>query len=574
MFTLIGRSGSLGRRRLVPFRQCVRPVLEQLEDRSLLSGAYLETNLVSDLPGVASITDPNLVNPWGIAASPTGPLWIADNAAGVATLYDGSGTPQSLVVTIPPPTGGMPPAAPTGEVFNGTTDFVVKSSGKSGTAVFLFATEDGTISGWSPTVDSTHAILAVDNSASGAVYKGLALGSNASGNLLFATNFNAGTIDTFDKNFKPVALPFKDAAIPAGFAPFGIQNINGKVFVSYAKQNAEKHDDVAGPASGFIDIFDTNGNLIQHFASGGTLNSPWGLALAPNNFGMFSNDLLVGNFGDGLINVFDPTTGKSLGQVPDVHGNTVHIDGLWGLSFGNGGSARGTNTLFFTAGINSERNGLFGSLQPSITGTANERFVDLVYQQLLNRQADPGGLAFWAAQIDQGVTRAQVIAQVEASPEYRTDVIQKTYQRFLHRSADPAGLNFWRNFLQQGGTTEQMDAGIVSSPEYLQARGGGNNDGFLNALFQDALNRPIDTAGHDFFTQELANHFTPGQIATQVFGSPEFQQDLVKKDYLQFLHRPAETGGLNFWVALLQQGQTDEQIAASILASDEFIRPL
>jgi uncharacterized protein (TIGR03118 family) len=569
MFTLFTRPAPARKSR----RQ-VRPALEYLEDRCLLAGAYLETNLVSNLSGVALNTDKNLVNPWGIVASASGPFWVADNGAGVSTLYNGSGTPQSLVVTIPPPAGGTPPAAPTGIVLNSTTDFKVTSGGKTGAAVFLFATEDGTISGWSPSVNSTNAILAVDNSASGAVYKGLALGSNSSGNLLFATNFNAGTVDTFDKNFNKVNLPFKDSTIPTGFAPFGIRNIGGQLYVTYAEQNDEKHDDVAGPGNGFIDVFDTSGNLVRRLVSNGALNSPWGLAVAPSNFGTFSNDLIVGNFGDGLIDAYNPTTGAFIGQVTDTSGNAVHIDGLWGLSFGNGGSAGATNTLFFTAGINGERDGLFGSLQPSVTGSANDRFVDLTYQDLLGRQADATGMAFWTAHLDQGMTRTQIVAGIESSPEYLNDVVMKAYQQFLHRAADTNGQAFWVNFLEQGGTFEQMDAGIVGSQEYFQNRGGGTNAGFLTALYQDALNRAIDTSGQNVFTQALNNGATTTQVATQVFASPEFQQNVVKGYYQLFLHRPADTDGLNFFVAQLQAGQTDQQVAAQIAGSAEFFRPL
>jgi uncharacterized protein (TIGR03118 family) len=555
-------------------RRRTRPGLERLEDRCVLSGAYLQTNLVSDLPGVAINTDANLVNPWGIVASTTSPFWIADNGAGVSTLYNGSGTPQSLVVTIPPPSGGTPPAAPTGIVFNSTTDFTVSSGGKTGTAAFIFATEDGTISAWSPKVNATNAILEVDNSGTGAVYKGLALGTSAGANFLYATNFNAGTVDVFDKNFKPVSMPFADPTLPAGFAPFGIRNINGQLYVTYAQQNDAKHDDVAGPGNGFIDVFDTAGHMVKRLDSGGVLNSPWGLAVAPANFGTFSNGLLVGNFGDGLIHAFDPTTGALLGQVQDVHGNAVHIDGLWGLNFGNGGSAGATNTLFFTAGINGERNGLFGSLQSSVTGSANERFIDLIYQTLLNRQADATGLAFWNNLLDQGATRSQVVQQIETSDEFHGVEVQKAYQQFLHRAADPAGVAFWTNFLKQGNTVEQMEAGIISSPEYVQTRSGGSNNTFLTNLFQDALGRAVQTADQNFFTQQFANGATPAQVAAEVLASQEFRQDFVKADFQQFLHRGADSIGLNFYVNALNAGQTDEQVAASVAGSDEFFRPL
>jgi uncharacterized protein (TIGR03118 family) len=334
-------------------------------------GFYQQTNLVSDLPGAAAVTDPHLVNAWGMSHSPTSPWWISDNGPGVSTLYNGSGAPfplgSPLVVTIPPPLGSPAGtlAAPTGNVFNSSSGFVVTHNGKSGRPNFIFATEDGTISGWSPAVDPANAILAVDHSASGAVYKGLALGSNSSGDFLFATNFRNGTVDVFDTHYAPASLAgsFADPSIPTEFAPFGIANLGGRLYVTYAKQDAAKHDDVAGPANGFVDIFDTNGNLIRRLVTRGRLNSPWGLTFAPVDFGQFSNDLLVGDFGDGRINVVDPHTGEFLGQLRDRDNRAITIDGLWGLAFGNGATAGPTNTLFFTAGIDHEAHGLFGSLR-------------------------------------------------------------------------------------------------------------------------------------------------------------------------------------------------------------------
>jgi uncharacterized protein (TIGR03118 family) len=325
-----------------------------------------QTNLVSDIPGLAATTDPNLVNPWGIASSPTSPFWIADNGTGVSTLYNGAGQPIPLVVTIPPPAGSPPgaTAAPTGTVFNPTSDFVVLQGMASGPSRFLFATEDGTISGWNPTVDLTHAILAVDNSASGAIYKGLALGNNGTGNFLYAANFHASTVDVFDHNFVETALPgsFSDPLLPPGFAPFGIANLGGDLYVTYAKQDADQEDDVAGPGNGFVDVFDTNGNLIRRLISGRPLNSPWGLAIAPSTWGRFAGDLLVGNFGDGRINAFDPTTGEGEGGLRTDGHAPLTIPGLWGLRFGNGGNGGDASTLFFTAGPNDEADGLFGSL--------------------------------------------------------------------------------------------------------------------------------------------------------------------------------------------------------------------
>lgn len=332
---------------------------------------YHRDNLVSDIPGVALRADANLVNAWGIAFSATSPIWIADNGTGVSTIYRADGSPVPLVVTIPGPSAGAT-ASPTGLVFNGTPSFVVSSNGKSGPAIFIFATEDGTINGWSPAVDLQNAIQmvnnsspgGVDNSTLGAVYKGLATGSKGSNQFLFATNFRDAVVEIYDSNFHFVKS-FTDPNAPAGFAPFGIQNINGQLFVTFAKQNDQKHDDVAGPGNGAIDIFDTDGNLLSQFASGGALNSPWGLALAPAGFGAFSQSLIVGNFGDGHISAFDIHSGMFKGQLKDILGQPMNINGLWGLKFGSGSALSGPrNHLLFTAGIGDESHGLFGVLRP------------------------------------------------------------------------------------------------------------------------------------------------------------------------------------------------------------------
>ncbi len=330
---------------------------------------YVQSNLVADTSGGAPTTDPHLVNAWGIAVSPTGPFWVNDNGSGVATLYDGTGKPfpvgAPLVVTVPGPAGSSDGSAPTGMIFNSSSDFVVTQGASSAASVFVFATEDGTISGWNPTVSAAAAILTVDNSDSVAIYKGLALANNAAGNFLFAADFHNDRVDIFDRDFRPATLTgaFNDPTIPAGFAPFGIQTIGSSVYVTYAKQDDDAEDDVAGPGNGFVDAFDTDGHFRRRVASQGTLNSPWGVVLAPATFGQFSNALLVGNFGDGRINAFNASTGALMGQLANTLAMPITINGLWGLAFGNGATAGGTSTLFFTAGPNKEQNGLFGSLQ-------------------------------------------------------------------------------------------------------------------------------------------------------------------------------------------------------------------
>lgn len=325
--------------------------------------SYRQVNLVSDIPGKAQLTDPNLVNPWGMAAGPTTPVWVADNGTNVATIYPGAvpGTPVSiapLVVSIP---GG----APTGQVFNGGTGFVVSDGkGHSGPALFLFDSEAGVISGWNPNVPppafSTQAQVGVR--VEHAIYKGLAIASTSRGDFLYAANFHQGRVDVFNSRFKKVfpSGGFHDPNLPAGFAPFGIQNLGGTIYVTYAKQDAKREDEIDGPGLGFVDAFDTTGHLLMRVASRGVLNAPWGLAMAPaKGFGAFSGDLLVGNFGDGRINAFDPKTGAFRGTLRRPNSEPIVISGLWAIRFGNGVSGRPTD-LLFSAGIQNEAHGLFG----------------------------------------------------------------------------------------------------------------------------------------------------------------------------------------------------------------------
>jgi uncharacterized protein (TIGR03118 family) len=324
---------------------------------------YAQTNLVSDIPGLAAHTDKNLVNAWGIAFGSKSPFWVADNGTGVSTLYNADGSKVPLTVTIPPPEGGKPPSTPTGVVFNrSATDFIITANGVSAPAVFIFVSEDGTISGWNPTVNLHRAIRVIDNSRLGSVYKGLAISVTANGGpFLYATNFHDGTVEVYDTNFQLVNV-FTDIERPAGYAPFGIRVINGKIYVTFAIQDEDKHDDVAGKGHGLLDIFNAPGRLLQRLVSHSVLNSPWGLALAPANFGKFSNALLVGNFGDGRISAFNPTTGAFLGSLRKPDGTLVMIDGLWTITFGN--QTTPSNTLFFSAGPDGESHGLFGKLEP------------------------------------------------------------------------------------------------------------------------------------------------------------------------------------------------------------------
>jgi uncharacterized protein (TIGR03118 family) len=343
---------------------------------------YMVTPLISNNTNMhpAALEDTTLLNPWGIAFFPGGPFWINDNNFGISALYDGLGDgiadlDPAPAVTIPPPNGGTPPAAPTGIVANTSFTFNL-ADGKP--AAFIFDTEDGTISAWDgadgiPGVipgGTGTAELEVDNSTEpcsdkgGAVYKGLALGVNPKGVFLYATNFRCATVDVFTGMFKPATLDgnFADPGIPNGFAPFGIANIRGNLFVTYAKQNDQKHDDVAGEGNGFVDIFDTDGHFIERFATRGKLNSPWAVTEAPSNFGRFSNDILIGNFGDGEINGI-ASNGQVNGTLRDTSDHPIMIDGLWSLVFG-GGSVSSPSALYFTSGPDGEMNGLVGTITP------------------------------------------------------------------------------------------------------------------------------------------------------------------------------------------------------------------
>jgi len=336
-------------------------------------------NLVSDLPNIADHQDKNLVNPWGNGFGPT-PFWIGNNGTGTSTLYDGTGAALPLTVTIPQAQGAGNAGPVTGVIFNTFSSNAAAFNVAGKPASFLFCAEDGVISGWN---SGTAAAIVFDNSKSGAVYKGCALAGTSSAPVLLAANFNAGTVDVFDAKFNlnpsVYAKAFVDSAIPAGFAPFNVQVMQGMVFVTYAKQDSAKHDDVGGPGNGYVAIFDQSGNLVSTLISQGPLNSPWGLAIAPANFGPFAGDLLVGNFGDGKINAFTLSNGTQAGTLNDATGKPIAMPGLWSINFGSGARNEDPLTLYFTAGIGGgpnndplESHGLLGSIQPApLFTTAN-----------------------------------------------------------------------------------------------------------------------------------------------------------------------------------------------------------
>ena len=339
------------------------------------SNAYVVRNLASDVPDLADFTDPHLKGAWGISESASSPFWISDAGSGLSTLYSSTGSPISLVVAIPPSkaVGVTGSGTPTGTVYNATTGFAI---GTGEAASFIFDTLDGTISGWNHTVNAAAAQVMVDNSASGASYTGLAIGTSGSNTYLYAANLSKGTIDVFDSNYNPVTLPnaFQDANLPAGYAPFNIQNLAGNLYVAYALQNTGKTFVTTGAGNGYVDVYSTAGTLMSRLVSGPHLNAPWGLAIAPTNFGDYANDLLVGNFGDGTVNVFNPTTGAYVATLNNADGTPIVIPNLWALQAGNGGSGGDANAVYFTAGIPGPDNGnhgLLGRLQaaPVVTAT-------------------------------------------------------------------------------------------------------------------------------------------------------------------------------------------------------------
>jgi uncharacterized protein (TIGR03118 family) len=330
--------------------------------------AFTEVDLVSNVPGRAAITDANVQNAWGLALGPTTPLWVANNGTNTATLYAGGlggATPTvvPLVVTIP---GG----APTGQVFNGTDGFVVTGPGGSGPARFMFVSEGGDLVGWNPTADP---VVAGQSTASlakhvdGAIFKGLTTATTAFGSFLLAADFHNARIDVFDTSFnliQPAAPFFTDPRLPAGYAPFDVAALGGKIYVSYAKQDADAEDEAAGPGRGFVDVYSGFGLLERRLVSRGPLNAPWGMEIAPASFGKFAGDLLVGNFGDGRITAVDRGSGHVDGQLRDRRGKTIVIDGLWALLRGTA-TTGGTDTVWFSAGPDDEANGLVGQIRPA-----------------------------------------------------------------------------------------------------------------------------------------------------------------------------------------------------------------
>lgn len=336
------------------------------------AAGYLEIKLVSDIPGLAKFTDPLLVNPWGMAIASNCNIWISNEGSGVSTIYRPDGTKVPLEVTIPPPPGDPGPSQPTGIVFVPKRDFVMEDAAMmTAPALFIWATKGGTIAAWNPALDPTNAITQVDNSAAGAVYTGLDICKGPAGqNRLYVANFASGFIEVYDREFNFLFQFTDPVCIPPDYAPYNVRCINGRLYVTYAKREPGTDEEIPGPGNGFVVVFNTQGQVVRRLISHGVLNAPWGLAIAPGNFGVFGGALLVGNFGDGRINAFDPYTGAFIGTLKLPTGQYLVNEGLRALDVLPSNGTVTTPKLYFTAGINDEQNGLFGYIFPVQTYTS------------------------------------------------------------------------------------------------------------------------------------------------------------------------------------------------------------
>jgi uncharacterized protein (TIGR03118 family) len=423
--------------------------LESLEERCLPSGAaYLQTNLVADTAGAAARTDSHLVDAWGLAIG-NGNFLVANAGSSTATVYNSSGAPQTNnVITTP--------AQPTGAVFNSSgTGFNVSQGSLSSSSEFLIATLGGQIAGWAPAINATAAIVAVNNAP--AYYTGLAMASTSSGALLYAADYRGDKVDVYTSTFQPtLAGAFVDSQVPTGFAPFNIQNIGGKLYVTFARQNF-----AAAAGNGFVDVFDTNGHLLQRLTSGGNLNLPWGLALAPTSFGQYAGDLLVGNFGDGRINAYDAGSGTFVGPLHDNQDNVIAINGLWSLQFGTGGAGGNTNSLYFTAGPSGGQHGLFGTLAliPGVyfqtlsavtTGTTTTTYA-ISIGNTLYQHTDSGG---WTA-LGQGILSVSAVTEKSGN----IVVFVETLDHALFRYTSAGG---WQP-IGATGTVYSISGGVDTS---------------------------------------------------------------------------------------------------------------
>jgi uncharacterized protein (TIGR03118 family) len=440
--------------------------IEGLESRCLLDAGYAVTNLVSDIGGLAIHTDKDLVNPWGFAITPTGQFRVSGNGVGESILLTASGIALGAPVIVPPPPGSPPGtvAAPDGSALNTTSGFVISEDGRTAPATFLISTEDGTIAAFNPAVDKRHALIVADLSGSGAVFKTLTLASNGQGPVIFASDFHNDRVDMFDQKFNLVGS-FTDPNPHAGFAPFGVHNLNGTIFVTFAKQDDPNnaHDDVEGAGNGFIDEFTTSGTFIKRFATGSALqpggldvlNSPFGAAVAPAGFGQFGSTpnnpvLLIGNFGSSQISAFNLTTGAFLGQLSDARGHPLVLNGgiketdlkgLWAIRFGNGQGGADANTLFFSAGINAEGDGLFGTVT-AVSTPSTPRSNDLVsLANALHATTSPASTSRPGAESGPSLSHSQESALLAAMAHDGLAPTASTSGSSRQSDAPAAGLN-------------------------------------------------------------------------------------------------------------------------------------
>jgi uncharacterized protein (TIGR03118 family) len=483
----------------------------------LVTNNYKKTNLVSDIPGFAQIEDPLLVNPWGIAMSATSPFWVANAGSGTSTLYQGDvgGSPfvkNSLNVTIP---GGLP----TGTVFNGSSDFSFTGGGSTGPARFLFASITGRISAWKAGL--TTAVVVVTQPA-GNVYTGLAIGNNGTANFLYAANFGQKRIDVFDKNFAAATLAgsFTDPTLPADYAPFNIQNLGGKLHVAYAKVDPVTGEDLPGPGNGYVSVFDTNGNFLGRLVSNGPLSSPWGMVIAPSGFGAFPGALLVGNFGDGRLNAFNPTTGAFLGTLNDESGNPVSIDELWALTFGNGGNGGDPSTLYFTAGTAEEEHGIFGSLKVVTTPSP----------ALVQFSSDEYAINEGTGSITITVTRTGDISG-PATVNYAT--FDESQPGHANQKSDYQIAVGTLRF--NPGETSKTFRILLEDDFYIEG----------DETVEMMLSNPIGAGlGSPSIAELTINDNDTGPSTTNPIDDAQF---FVRQQYLDFLNRQPDAGGLAYW---------------------------
>jgi uncharacterized protein (TIGR03118 family) len=498
-----------------------------------LTNNYRQTNLVSDLPGFAQFQDPLLVNPWGLAQLATSPFWVANQATSTATLYGGdvSGSPlvkNALNVTIP---GGLP----TGAVSNGGTDFVITSGGGTGPARFIFASITGNIVAWRAGTTAS-----IQRSNPGHVYTGLSIGNNGASNFLYAADFANKKIDVYNNAFTATTLAgtFIDPAIPVDFAPFNIQNLGGTLFVTYAKIDPADGTDLPGPGNGFISKFDTNGNFLGRLISNGPLNSPWGLTVSPSGFGAFGNALLVGNFGDGKINAFNITTGAFLGTLNDELGSPIIIPGLWAIAFGNGVGGGDTNALYFSAGYDGERHGLFGSLRSSTPAITSVQFG-----------GPSASLSEASGSITINVTRSGDVSGT-STVNYATFDGSPP----IPPATTPVPATQGKDYLLAAGTLTFGPGQLSKSfTIFLSDDAFQEGDETINLVLSNPTGAALGSQSTAVLTI-TANDSPPP--ATNPIDDAQF---FVRQHYLDFLNREPDASGLAFWTGTITSCGSDAQ---------------